>query len=87
MFKGVYQENTEKDTVIKIINMDQIQRIETLSQLLDGGTVLPDDVSALSTGNPENYNSFSSRNLMMEKSNKLKCPEGPGGVWNPRSGF
>jgi len=40
----LYQENTEKDTVIKIINMDQIQRIETLSQLLDGGTVLPDDV-------------------------------------------
>jgi hypothetical protein len=40
----LYQENTEKNPVIKIINMNQIQRIETLSQIFDGGTILPDDV-------------------------------------------
>jgi len=27
----------------------------------------------------ENYNSFSSRNLIMEKGTELKRPEGPGG--------
>ena len=30
-------------------------------------------------GTQENYNSFSPRNLIVEKGNKLKCPEGPGG--------
>jgi hypothetical protein len=27
-----------------------------------------------------NYNSFSSRNLIMEKDKELECPEGPGGL-------
>jgi hypothetical protein len=35
---------------------------------------------ALSTGNPGNYNSFASRNLMMRKDKELKFPEGRGGL-------
>jgi len=34
---------------------------------------------AVSTGNPKNYNSFSSRNPITEKGKELEFPEGAGG--------